>query len=182
MLNIVFLTVLLSSSQAFTATSDKDGLIFGGFDNQSIVERNQIASDLLIEINKLHNYLPTQKLSEIRWIHKEDAALKKLTGDAWSSRIVNLSISPEFQHYELSSALKSLIEALECASNSNTSIKKEMLCWSVASFYMSDEEIFDDSVNILINSGRLPKKAIGEVTNSRSFYLSLFIYGLQLSL
>ena len=138
-------------------SSGNGNLISGGFDSQSRDARIGVARDALKHVRLLANYLPTQKTTEVDWIEKERTEIAKLNdSSAANSRLVKLFGSPEFQHQNLDRLLKAMLDALECVVNPNVELKREMLCWSVASFNMTDSVTLTDSIRILRNSERLP--------------------------
>ena len=64
--------------------------------------------------------------------------------------------SPELHHERLHGALTAIDDALSCAADAKASLSREMMCWSIASFLLTDQSMFDDSIRILLKAGRLP--------------------------
>lgn len=146
---------------AISLSLDKGNLISGGFDSQSRDARIDVARDALKHVRVLADFLPTHKITEVKWIEKERAEIAKLNNSkAENSRLVKLFGGPEFQHQKLDGLLKTILDALECAANPNVELKGEMLCWSVASFNMTDSVTLTDSIRILRNSGILPANIV----------------------
>lgn len=153
--------ILLFASPAWAV--DASDLILGKFDSSSRKQRTAIANDLLKNVQELSQYLPIQKPQEIEWTKQESNAIAKLRKSEIAGanlRSVKLVESPEWQHEKLQSALTEIRDALLCASNQSISISREMMCWSVASFHLSDHNKFNDAVRILLSAGRLPEDAL----------------------
>lgn len=159
-LTVIFLTIgLIHPIVSFS--SDEPSLILGNFDAKSKQARVDIAKDTLNHVRALADFLPTQKMTEIEWIEKEKAEINKLNdANATSSRLIQLLRSPEINHQKLSGLLKAITDALECVASPNVNIKIEMLCWSVASFHMTDSGTLNDVILFLIDSGRLPDNIV----------------------
>ncbi|MCB2183900.1 MAG: DUF2804 domain-containing protein [Desulfobulbaceae bacterium] len=152
-LSMIFILFYPSFSNADKAMQ----LMLGEFDAHSRNERIELAVDILNYINKLANYLPTQKPSEIEWVNKELNSIHKLDDkEAAFSRMVDLRFTPEYSHRESSNLFMQINNALKCAANKESEIKQEMSCWALAGLLMKNPEI-EDSLKILLDSGRIPK-------------------------
>jgi hypothetical protein len=97
-------------------------------------------------------------------VQEERLAISKLgDSDASLSRHRQFQLIPELQHVLLFDVLSAIKGALNCTMDKSTPIRREMLCWAVASFSLTDADRLDTSISILLKSGRLPKD-IGEQT------------------
>lgn len=136
---------------------DASNLVDGKFDATSRKERGEIAKDLRERVHRLAQYLPSLKPQESAWLTQESEAIDRLgQSEAALSRRVQLATSPEFQHKKLHGALAAIRDALACAGDPSTSRSREMMCWSVGSFLLTDRAMFNDSISILRKAGRLP--------------------------
>ena len=159
-MNHRLLTLLLSflyfangSSNAETAND----LMLGEVNASSRSARSEIAEDLKQQLTKLKEQLPVQRPSEIEWVAEEQAALSKLRGgDMPIGRVQEFYESVEFQHVKLNRLLEVIDGNFDCVITA-ASLKKEMACWQLASFNLSEESTFQDAITILISKGRLSK-------------------------
>ena len=125
------------------------------------------------------------KPQESAWLTQESEAINRLgQSEAALSRRVQLGTSPEFQHEKLHSALAAIQDALACAGNPSNSLSREMMCWSVGSFHLTDRAMFNDSILILLKAGRLPpdleKRAIlGPESLGFGYFYDLWGRGIQ---
>lgn len=156
---LLLITFVLFIGSTFPVqAADLSVLINGQFDATSKKDRAKIARDLLAEIQKLFQYLPTQKPQEAAWLKQEKEAIGKLDqAEAVTSRRVQMAMTPEFQQEKLHSTLTAIQDTLACAADPSSSLSREMMCWSVASFLLTDRAMFDDSISILLKAGRLPR-------------------------
>jgi hypothetical protein len=130
------------------------------FDASSRNDRVSIAKDMLRDLQQFRSFLPIQKPSELEWINAEFEAIKGLGGNnASQSRMVSVLGSAEFQHKTIAATAQAVYDALECVINSQTRINREMFCWSVASFNITDS-VWTDGIPILIRTGRLPNEVL----------------------
>ena len=137
---------------------DASDLINGKFDATSRKERREIAKDLGERVHTLAQYLPSLKPQDSAWLTQENEAIDRLgQSEAALSRRVQLGTSPEFQHEKLHNSLAAIRDAIACAGDPSTSLSREMMCWSVGSFLLTDRDMFNDSISILIKAGRLPR-------------------------
>lgn len=149
-------TLLLAALPARAAGAGD--LILGQFDATSRKERAEIARDLREKVQKLAQYLPTQRPQESAWLKEESDSIDRLgKSDAEISRRVKLGESPEFQHEKLHNILTAIRDALSCAAEQSNSISREMMCWSVGSFHLTNRSAINDAVLILVRAGRLPR-------------------------
>lgn len=120
-------------------------------------DRVKVANEMLTDFREFTNLLPVQRPSELDWIKAEQAAINRIPKpEAATQRTIGLFSSVEFQHMVLANLAKSVVDALECVANLGVSLGREMLCWSVASFNISDSS-WDDGIPLLIRFERLPK-------------------------
>jgi hypothetical protein len=148
---------LLLIAPAQSAELTASALIDGKFDTKSRANRAAIAIALHNQIQKLSQYLPIPRPQELSWVEQERVAISKL-GDSGlaSDRMLQYWSSPEFHHIKLHSYLTSINNALVCAADARTSVSREMMCWGVASLYLTDRSALDDSISTLVKAGRLP--------------------------
>lgn len=164
---------------------DTSNLINGKFDATSRKERGEIAKDLREKVHRLAQYLPSPKPQESAWLTQESEAINRLgQSEAALSRRVQLGTSPEFQHEKLHSALAAIQDALACAGNQSNSLSREMMCWGVGSFLLTDRAMFNDSISILLKAGRLPpdveKRAVlGPESLGFGYFYDLWGRGIQ---
>lgn len=120
-------------------------------------DRVKVANEMLTDFREFTNLLPVQRPSELDWIKAEQAAIRRIPGsEAANQRAMGLDRSVESQHMALANLAKAVVDALECVANLGVSLGREMFCWSVASFNISDSS-WDDGIPILIQFERLPK-------------------------
>jgi len=154
---VLFIPLLISANMTAFAV-DAGILINPGTSAISKKERQEVAKDLLGQIEKLASYLATPKPSEIAWVDKESEAITKLLGtDAFLERSIQLLESPEFQQQKLKTLLDNIKTSLQCINNDNVNLQSEILCWAVVSHNLSDETTLENSISILKGNGRLPK-------------------------
>lgn len=144
------------------AAADASSLQSGDFVWASKKDRMEIARDLKEKALKLSQYLPTQKPQESLWVAREREeirALGKVDAPASNSRMFQLVASPEYQHIELHETFGRLSDALDCVAGAKSSLSREMFCWSVVSFILTDRTSLNDAISILLRAGRLPDEA-----------------------
>ena len=177
----VYLWVLLSSFylNQVNALSLTD-LQGGNFDNASRDDRINIARELISYTNLLVAYIPNQKPVELEWLEKERKSINSI-GDssASTSRLIKLVESPEFQHQKLQVMFQSVIDALKCAADKSVNLKRELLCWSVASYHMTDKEDMEYAIGMLRDAGRLPQDIVqrAKLGNATGFGAKYSWYG-----
>jgi hypothetical protein len=184
-----FIIAIAATSFLLTAlparAADLSDLISGQFNAGSKKERAAIARDLREEVQKLAQYLPTPRPQESAWLKQERDAIDALgNSDAALSRRVTLMNSPEFQHEKLHSILTSIRDSLACAAEQSNSVSREMMCWSVASFLLTDHSAFNDAVLILLRAGRLPqdidtKATLGSDSLGFGYFYEVWGRGIQ---
>ncbi len=178
----VILSLVLFLSATFPVqAADQSDLINGHFDATSKKERNKIARDLSAEVQMLAQYLSSPKPQDSAWVKQELAAINQLgQSEAAVSRRVQLVKSPEFQYEQLYTALTSIQNALTCAANPSNSLSKEMMCWDVAGFLLTDNNVFNDSIPILFKAGHLPRDdMIGDKSLGFGFFYAIKGRGIQ---
>lgn len=161
---IFFTTVSILFSSLPAQAADSSDLINGKFNAASHKARGEIARDILTMVRHLYSYVPTPKPTESAWVEQEGNEINKLVtlGEtkAADSRRIQYYESPEFQQQTLHNALADLQNALSCAAAPSTPFRKEIMCWSVASFLLTNHDLFNNSIPILLKAGRLSKDAI----------------------
>lgn len=160
-------------------------ILSGNFDASSKQERVEIARDLISEIQKLTRFLSSPKPENTTWLKKEREAISNLKdSDAVEHRYARLIQTPEYQHEKLHGMLTMVHEALLCVASPSTTISREIMCWSVASFHLTDHSVFNEAIPILINSGWMPNdldkhtKAAGK-SLGYGFYFEAWGRGIQ---
>lgn len=158
-----FLALCVMTNSGYTLAAKRGDLIRGGFDSNSRAQRLEIAKEVLSSVETLAQYLPTLKPSEKTWIDEERLAIDNL-GDskAASSRLRTWYESPEVQHERLATALTEITNALHCVIDGTPPLRREIVCWAVASSNLTDSTTLDTAIGILLKSGRLPKKPLSE--------------------
>jgi hypothetical protein len=151
LLPTVFL--FLSSQLIAQDGSWKRDLVMGTIDVSSRESRSEVARGLLAEIEKIDAYLPALRPEQIAWLEKENSALERLSGDAFYEKISSISRSPESQLQSLKSLLGSMIENLSCAANTSISESRELECWLVSVYEMTNGSIVNDAIIRLRGAG-----------------------------
>jgi len=157
----LFVLLLLFHSQCFSA--ELGDLINGEFNQNSRVERLEIAKDLSKSIDKIFQFVPKLSPSQKEWLKTERVEIYKLPRKAQDQRMINLSESAEFQIEKLYTLLEKVDQCLKSIQNSNIKLKNEIYLWSVVSLELTDTDTINESVEILISKGKLPKNLI-EIT------------------
>jgi hypothetical protein len=136
-------------------------LISGDFDTFSRKSRKEIAIDLKKEVNDLLFQVPIQNPDDLAWLESEKREIDQIENSQKNKsldRTVAYVGSKQFQHRQLRSLLINTSEALSCILEANISIKREMMCWTVASSNLMEKGRFSDSISTLRKHGILPKK------------------------
>ena len=127
------------------------------FDAGSRKNRIDVAKEMLKDFRQFRNYLPIQKPTELDWIKAEQEAVKGIKNrEAMESRLSGLLGSVEFNHMTIGNLAQAIDDALECAASSQVALSREMFCWSVASFNIT-ESSWGEGIPLLIKSRRLSK-------------------------
>ena len=155
------LSISTNAIAADKFAADTLGFYLGSkFDAGLRKDRVKVANEMLTNFREFTNHLPVQRPSELDWIKAEQAAINRIPGpegpEAATQRTIGLFSSVEFQHMVLANLAKAVVDALECVANLGVSLGREMFCWSVASFNISDSS-WDDGIPLLIRFERLPK-------------------------
>jgi hypothetical protein len=161
--------VVISCSFTNSAIAEKSNvLILGEFNVKSHIVRSEIARDLLSKVRLLSDSLPNPTPSDSTWVKQEKIDIDKIVdmSESRTSRLLRYDQSPEFRHVRLHTVVNNIFQSLSCAAAPNTSLSMEMYCWSVASFYLTEAEFINDSVNILIKSGRLSNNFVGNIAGA----------------
>lgn len=152
----IYLMGLIGQAKA-NESAVTDFWIGNKFDGSLRKNRIDVAKEMLKDLQQFRNYLPVQKPTELDWIKAEREALGRSYSQAMHLRLLGLTESAEFKHMEISNLGQSIADALECVVNPQVALNREMFCWSVASFNISDSS-WKEGIPILIKSGRLPKE------------------------
>jgi hypothetical protein len=144
---ILFVFVWVIPTLGFTASGGD--LINDDFDATSRKVRVEIAGSLLKTIDKLALYLQTPSPSETRWLQDERGKIAKLSGKSREARLVKLAESPEFQSEKLNTILNGVSWALKCIHTPKVELRRELFCWSVASFNQTNTSQIEEAIRIL---------------------------------
>jgi len=161
---LVCLILLLSNAWGADNSSVENSgkLILGEFDAFSRKSRKEIAIDLNKKINDLLFKVPIQNPDDLAWLESEKIEIDRIESTQKTmpvDRTVAYIKSKQFQHRQLRSLLVNTSEAISCILEVNVSIKREMMCWTVASSNLIEKEKLSDSISTLRKHGVLPKKA-----------------------
>jgi hypothetical protein len=160
---LICLTLSLSNVWAADASSGTKSrnLISGDFDAFSRNSRKEIATDLNKKVNDLLFQVPIQNPDDLAWLESEKREIDRIENNQKTmplDRTVAYIGSKQFQHRQLRSLLVNTSEAILCVLEANISIKREMMCWTVASSNLIEKEKLSDSISTLRKHGVLPKK------------------------
>ncbi len=157
-----FLLFISNAWGADTYPGENSGkLILGEFDAFSRKSRKEIAIDLKKEVNDLLFQVPIQNPDDLAWLESEKREIDQIENSQKTKpldRTVAYIGSKQFQHRQLRSLLANTSEALSCILENNITIKREMVCWAVASSNLMEKGRFSDSISTLRKHGILPKK------------------------
>lgn len=158
MKNLSLLFLLVASASAPALAADATDLINGHFDSSSRKERQDIARSVLSHTEELSAFVPRLSPSERSWVIAEQAEAQQIKDEAArNQRFIRLHESQEFQQHKIKAILDAAMDALQCVVNTSVGIRREMLCWSMASFQLSDAETLNYAIQNLIHHARLPK-------------------------
>jgi hypothetical protein len=160
---LICLMLLLSNAWGADTISEikSRSLISGDFDTFSRKSRKEIAIDLSKKINNLLFQVPIQNPDDLAWLESEKSEIDRIENNQKImplDRTVAYIGSKQFQHRQLRSLLVNTSEAISCILEANISIKREMMCWAVASSNLIEKEKLSDSISTLRKHGVLPKK------------------------
>jgi hypothetical protein len=157
----IFITVLFMAIVVFNASAGerKSGLTLlveakGG--NLTISQHVEIAIELLTKIKALDAYIPSLTPKESQWLDAEWNSLASLPLEASNQKAFRLTSSPECQMKQLKEGIETIRVSLECIKKwAGVSIEQEMFCWAYASYNLTDKDSFNDSIRILVKSGKI---------------------------
>ena len=119
-------------------------------------QRLQIANELLQKIKALDAYIPSLTPNESQWLDAEWNSLDSLPLEASNQKAFRLTSSPEYQTKELKKGIEAIRASLECIKKwAGVSIEQEMFCWAYAAYNFTDKDQFNDSIRILVKSGKI---------------------------
>lgn len=161
---LIFLMLLLSNAWGADTNSgtNSGNLVLGDFDAFSRKSRKEIAIDLNKKINDLLFQVPIQNPDDLAWLESEKREIDRIENNQKNmplDRTVAYIGSKQFQHRQIRSLLVNTSEAITCILEANVNIKREMMCWTVASSNLIEKGKLFDSISILRKHGVLPKKA-----------------------
>jgi hypothetical protein len=96
----------------------------------------------------------------LAWLESEKRELIQIESTqkiALSNRQIAYVESKQFQQRQLRVMLSNISEAISCILKANNAIKKEMVCWTVASSNLLERDRFQSAISILTKHGLLPK-------------------------
>lgn len=175
---------MLISAQAFCVDLPKWRTLFNdsGFDANIKENRQIVAHGLKEHLTQLNAYIPNLKPSELEWLDQENKALDKLNGEAWTQRFIQLEWAPERQTKTLKGYLNAVIFSLsEIVSNDKLTLKEEMSYWAHVVLILIEDNIFNESLNVLKKHGRInftddiKKKMM--LTDDKDLWLLYRVYG-----
>lgn len=160
---LICLMLLLSNAWGADTSSEENSgkLISGEFDAFSRKSRKEIAISLNKKINDLLFKVPIQNPDDLAWLESEKREIDRVENNQKTmplDRTVAYIVSKQFQHRQLRSLLANTSEAISCVLEANISIKREMMCWTVASSNLIEKDKLSDSISTLRKNGVLPKK------------------------
>ena len=158
---IPFIPVLLIAIVVFNASAGdkKSGLILlveAKLGNLTKSQRVEIADELLIKIKTLDAYIPSLTPNESQWLDAEWNSLVSLPFEASNQKAFRLNSTPEYQTKQLKEGLETIRVSLECIKKwAGVSIGQEMFCWAYVAYNLTDKDSFNDSIRILVKSGKI---------------------------
>jgi len=156
---LVLFMVVIACNTNTIAADKKSGLVLLIESKQGALtesQRVEIANELLKKIKALDGYIPSLTPNESQWLDEEWNSLTALPLEESNQKAFKLTSSPEYQTRELKRNIKNITIGLECVKNVvGVSIKKEMFCWASVSHDLTDKDSFNDSIRILVKSGKI---------------------------
>jgi len=152
-IQIALILLLLTPFSTFAV--DISDLADGQVSNFDKNQRKQLAEKLTELFESLDHSVPSLKPSEQKWVNEEREAIASTTNkDTKLKRLVVLHESVEFQQENIKRLVKSIRDALACVLRAED-IGREIYCWSVVSFCLTDKGEFDGAIAILKTGKRL---------------------------
>jgi len=132
-------------------------LIDGAQSMRSSAVRLRLARDLVQEISAVLRRIGAPAAGESAAVVEELAAIERLRdANAVNARAQRLYASATFQQLRLVNTLAVVRDALDCAASAYGPLKREMACWAIAAANLADRSLYDDALDVLLASGRLP--------------------------
>lgn len=157
---ILLLSATLNPAMAQNERALSD-LLSGNVAATSRENRAAAARELLGEVKRLAEFVPTPSPDDVRWVETESAAIPRLSDpEAQLSRRLKLFEAPAFQLVKVHNYLAHIQEALKCAMNRSVELKMEIYCWATAGFMLTENSVFEDGVQVLVRSARLDGEAL----------------------
>ena len=157
----ILILVLIMTIAAFnvSAGDKKSGLsllVEAKWGTLTKSQRVEIANELLTKIKALDAYIPSLTPKDSQWLDAEWNSLASLPFEASNQKAFRLTSSAEYQTRKLKKGLEEISLALECVKKwAGVSIEREMFCWAGASHDLTDKDSFNDSIRILVKSGKI---------------------------
>ncbi len=152
-IQIALILILLSPFSIFA--SDFSDLSSGKAANFDQSQRKNLAQRLHELFKSFDDAIPSLKPSEQKWVNDERKAIESTASkETQTKRVVNLHESVEFQQENMKQKIKSILGALKCVMEAEE-INREIYCWSVVSFHLTDKGEFDGGIAILKKGKRL---------------------------
>jgi hypothetical protein len=150
---IALILLLLTPLSAFAV--DISDLINGQASNFDKNQRKDLAEKLNVLFESLDSSFPSLKPSEQKWVDEEREAIASITDmDSKGKRLADLHESVEFQQQNIKRLTKSIRNALAGVIRAED-LGKEIYCWSLASFFLTDKGEFDGGIAILLKGKKL---------------------------
>lgn len=132
-------------------------LVDGAQSMRSAAARSRLARDLVQEISAVLRRIGPPAPAESAAVVDELGAIERLRDtNAVNARAQRLYASATFQQLRLVNTLVTVRDALDCAASAYGPLKREMACWAIAAANLADYTVYDDALNVLLASGRLP--------------------------
>lgn len=157
----IFIVILFIAIAAFNAladvkTSSLTLLLRSKGGNLTKLQRVEIANELLKNIRALDAYISSLTPKESQWLDAEWNSLASLPLEASNQKAFRLTSSPEYQTKKLKEGIETIRVSLECITKwAGVSIEQEMFCWAYAAYNLTDKDSFNDSIRILVKSGKV---------------------------
>jgi len=127
------------------------------FDNN---QRKELADKMSKLFEMLDHSFPSLKPSEQKWVDEEREAIASIINkDTRGKRFLDLERSVEFQQDKMKRLVKAIRNALIGVIQAED-LAKEIYCWSVASFFLTEKETFDLGIAILLKDKKLQEKGL----------------------
>lgn len=153
---VFFVSIAAFNTRADAKTSILSLLLRSKDGNLTKSQRIEIADELLKNIRALDANIPSLTPKESQWLESEWNSLGSLPLEASNQKAFRLSSLPEYQTREFKKGIEFIRVSLECIKKwAGVSIEQEMFCWAGAAYYLTDNGLFNDSIRILVKSGKI---------------------------